>query len=67
MVYLFIGIKFCITLRSSDPFFFGGNLVRASQGLLRLPIISVSSIAEKIVFAKLRSFVEYLSDFSFTE
>lgn len=65
MVSLFIGIKLCTTLKSSDLFFFGGNFVQAPQRLLRWIIIPASSMAKKIVLAKSRSFVGYLDDFFF--
>ncbi len=49
-----------------DPFFLGGNFVRAPQALLLLTIISASSMAGKIVLANSRSCAVYLGSVPLT-
>ena len=51
MVNLFTGMKLCTTLRSSDPFFFGGNCDIAPQSLAARRIIPAISISGKILAA----------------
>ena len=62
IVHRLIGMKLCTTLMNGDPFFLGGNFVRAPHGLLLRTIIPASSSSGKIRFANSLSSAVYLGN-----